>query len=85
MKLVRVFWRDSSEASGWQRISELEPDCLEMESVGWLLDEKPDQITLAGHVGYDADGKAEQACSVMTIPVQAVTGMEILEPGGLDK
>lgn len=78
--LIRVTWVDSSSPSGWERLKAvLEPYDMTHESVGWLLKETDDRITIAAH--FQVNGVDENPCvdGVMTIPIVAITKRSVLE------
>lgn len=69
-RLVLIEWHDSRRGEGWTRLEDLKTEhrfstCL---SVGWILFEDSDAITLAGHIGNNP----EQCCGDMTIPVCSI-------------
>ncbi len=74
MKLVYIEWIDSHSGRGWRNVDDIKPTCapLPCRSVGWVLQETKEAITLAPHVAGN-DTIVEQACGDMTIPKKAVT------------
>ena len=67
--VVRVDWVDSARNAGWHapRFAREKRD-LRCSSVGWLVDDTPDEITVASHIAWP-DG---DVCDTMTIPRCAV-------------
>ena len=79
-KLVHITWTDSSIAdTGWGYLDGMEPlPPTRVESVGWLIDETHDYITIAG-------GLADtQVLGRMTIPkvaiIEPVTRLAAIRP-----
>ena len=76
-----VEWIDSSGASGWQPIEDaalVEPDpCM---SVGFVIGETPDHLTLLQSVTNRKSGK-NHADHVLTIPKCSIIRMVVLRKG----
>lgn len=73
-KLIYLEWVDSAGADGWQPIRDYTPSPMRIRSVGWLMDETVDHITLVGHLAREDDtGAPTEAHGWMTIPKCAVT------------
>lgn len=66
--LVHVRWVDSTWEGGWVTIDGIIHDPDICESVGWLVRETRDVVTVAGHRSPATNG----FCGVMTIPRVAV-------------
>jgi hypothetical protein len=76
--LVRVTWLDSSGPSGWNRLkSVIGPFDLTCESVGWLMEDTPDRVTLCAHVAI-SDPDNPIVDGVMTIPKCAIKRRKVL-------
>lgn len=76
--LVRVSWVDSYGPRGWSYLRPvIEKHDMTIESIGWLIQDEPDRITLAAHIQMSgiADGNPS-VDGVMTIPRQAITEMQ---------
>lgn len=67
-KLVMVEWLDSRRGEGWVRLDELESTLTKCRSVGWIIAQDKESLTLAGHLG---DNPA-QCCGDLTIPKRAI-------------
>ena len=52
--LVIVKWRDIVATAGWEKV----PTCPAFFSVGWLINDDPDTLTIA--MTYDPDGSIEE-------------------------
>jgi len=81
MDIVLVEWLDSRHGEGWIRLEEVQADLAptRCESVGWLISQDNDSITLAGHC---ADNP-KQVCGDMTIPAKAVLSITRLQKLGV--
>lgn len=78
MKLVLVEWVDSAHSSGWHILDEISKlDSLQCRSVGWVLTDTKEQITLISSIASDPD----QACGSMVIPRRAITKLTTLRKG----
>jgi hypothetical protein len=78
-EVLFVRWIDSCEAAnGWHQIDDIKFDVnLECQTIGFLLDDRKDRITLAGSVGLNAEGDgAETADLGITIPKSAIIEMK---------
>lgn len=81
MKLVQVKWVDSHSFDGWATLEQLKEyhivsTCI---SIGWLLNDEKDSITLVPHINFDKEGETINQCSGdMTIPRVAVTEIKEL-------
>jgi hypothetical protein len=70
--IVLVVWEDSLGCpQGWQRFEECEPSTVTIRSVGWILRETEEAITLCPHIGK-VDGEENQGQGIMTIPKRCV-------------
>lgn len=71
--LVRVTWVDSHGPHGWTYLKDaVAPHDLTCESVGWLIDDGEDRITIASSVS--APAADNPACDgILTIPKCAIT------------
>jgi hypothetical protein len=66
MKLIAVEWIDSSGANGWNRVSETPQAPERIRSIGWVIAESDESITIAPHMTTDQD---DQNCmGALTIP-----------------
>jgi hypothetical protein len=75
-QLVYLEWVDSAGGQGWQRTEDYTPGLILVRSIGWLMDETEQHVTLAGHLGREddrAEGDTSQAHGWMTIPKGAIT------------
>jgi hypothetical protein len=77
MKLVYVEWLDSLGCDGWQRVETLAEDGNMLhKSVGWLLTDKKEFITIVPHLRMnEKSGRGD-----MQIPRPAITKIKTLKP-----
>ncbi len=67
--IVQVKWLDSyGVQSGWQDISEYKANKLEITSVGKVIYEDDDVISLAHNFADETENTCMQANGIMTIP-----------------
>ena len=81
LRLVRIDWVDSHSSRGWQQIEDIGEarGGLHCSSVGWLLAEGKETVTIAAHLGLSNDRRTvTQGHSDMTIPRVAITKMRFL-------
>lgn len=78
--LLLVRWVDStSPRSGWIRLQKWEGvGSLECVSVGYLISEEANALTLAPHLAYPDDPEQCQGNGIITIPRGAVISAERL-------
>lgn len=74
--IVCIKWLDSYGAeSGWQRINDFTANKLEITSVGKIIYENEDVISIAGNFAEETDNTEAQANGIMTIPKACVTSI----------
>lgn len=73
--LVLVEWMDSRRGEGWVRLDELAGTVMKCQSVGWVISQDKESLTLAGHLGKDPD----QCCGDLTIPQRAINSIRKLK------
>ena len=74
-KLAKVCWIDSRGASSnWRHFEDIaeDSDICRCWSVGWVISETDEKITICPNIGHDPD----QGCGEMSIPKIAVVSME---------
>ena len=64
MKIVVIDWVDSVRAFDWTLIEDVDEKSLDCISVGFLLKETDNHVTIAQNYGI----KPEQVCNLITIP-----------------
>ena len=64
MRIIKINWVDSVRASDWTLLEDVDDKLLDCVSVGFLIKETNEQITIAQNYGI----KPEQVCNLMTIP-----------------
>ena len=64
MKIVVIDWVDSVRAFDWTLMEDVDEKSLDCVSVGFLLKETDEHITIAQNYGI----KPEQVCNLITIP-----------------
>ena len=62
--IVIIEWVDSVRASDWTYVEDVDEKPMDCISVGFLLKETEDSVTIAQNYGL----KPEQVCNIMTIP-----------------
>ena len=68
LPLVQITWLDSCAQADWLHAAEADMPVAEITSVGWLLQDTPQQITIAQSV--DWEGKTGER---LTVPRGVVT------------
>lgn len=80
--LVQVLWVDSADpGSNWvsvEQLSDYPNGSLDCVSIGWLISEGSESITLASHI-TDPEEEASEACGILTIPKLAILAARELE------
>jgi hypothetical protein len=74
-KMVHIRWIDSNYSAGWEFLPKEAPKTTIVESVGFVLFENDEAITLTGNYSQAFDETPEQANGVMTIPKCCVEGI----------
>lgn len=70
--IEQIEWLDSFGCtSGWSAIQPIET-CLICHSVGYVISENENAISLANSIALETDHTVEQANGVMTIPKVAI-------------
>jgi hypothetical protein len=75
IKAVFLEWDDSHHLKdGWQPVAALEDNCSPFlcQSVGFVVRETRDHITIVAHIGVDAAGRIEAGIGNMTIPKKII-------------
>jgi hypothetical protein len=73
LQLVLVDWIDAAGvAAHWAPLEDVKSYPQRCQSVGWLLEDEPDFIVVAPHVGLDENGWPEQVVGDMCIPRSAI-------------
>lgn len=75
MKTVKVTWVDASTKSGWTDRQDVELTPALVRSVGWLVEETKDSISLASSFGRNGPG---DFADYLTIPTSCVQSVETL-------
>ena len=63
-KIIVIDWVDSIRSFDWTLIEDVDENSLECVSVGFILKETDDYITIAQNYGLEP----EQVCNLITIP-----------------
>ena len=82
MKEVKLIeWYDSyGVSSGWEDITLFKPNDLVIKSIGFVLYEDENIISLTGNYSQETDRTAEQANGIITIPkcsVKQITSVSL--------
>lgn len=56
MKYVKIHWRDATSVDEWTDMTTISPECHMIETIGHLVIEDEDTITVA--LSFDAKGEA---------------------------
>ena len=75
---VWVEWVDSATGGGWLRFP-AEHGTIHCISLGFLIRESRDSITIAASLGFNDRDVADQACDAITIPRVAVRVFQDIE------
>lgn len=76
--LAFIEWEDSLGCpQGWQSFEDALTSCVIIQSVGWVLRESKESVTLVPHVG-SVDGNANQGQGIMTIPKRCILKREAI-------
>jgi hypothetical protein len=71
-QLVYIEWLDSAAMHGWQALGEVREHAtlVVIQSVGWVIHETDDAITLVAHIHKDVpeNGDVRLATDPLTIP-----------------
>lgn len=70
--IVIIEWVDSVRASDWTYIEDVDEKPMNCISVGFLLKETNDSVTIAQNYGL----KPEQVCNLMTIPKRSIRSIK---------
>lgn len=65
MRLVALEWLDSSSPGRWATASAIGDECAIIRSIGWVISENDESVTIASHVSQEKDPECD---GVMTIP-----------------
>ena len=77
-KLVYVQWVDSCCGSGWQTLERIRAACTKCITVGFLVHEDDECISVATTLGYH-EGEPNQTADAITIPRVAIVAWWDLE------
>jgi hypothetical protein len=74
VRLVLIEWIDAFGcASEWAELTDIPPDTLKCQSVGWLLHDTPECKVIVPHLSDPRHEHAkQQGCGDMTIPASAI-------------
>lgn len=76
--LIRVVWRDHFTTGGWKDVSDLEAQEPDLnESVGWLVTENDERLTIVQTTGLDEEQNRKVRDS-LTIEKSCIMGRERL-------
>lgn len=76
MKLYYIEWIDSTTHSGWRNIDSIGNEELTCKSIGWIVNENDESITLSSSVDSLIDEKIQHCVDAMTIPRIAIVLMQ---------
>ena len=75
-ELRKVVWLDSNQMIRWHDPEDVDYGPIKVTSVGWVLREDDESVTLSGSVVF---GKDFQAADAMTIPKCCIVSQKTLE------
>ena len=76
--LVRVSWVDSYGPHGWILLRHvLEPSSMDVVSVGWVVQDQADRLTLVAHI-QDPSHDSPNVDGCLTIPKVAIKSIVVL-------
>lgn len=80
MKEIKLIeWYDSYGVSnGWEDLSNFQPNELIIKSIGFVLYEDANIISLTGNYSKETDRTVEQANGIITIPKCCIKSVRIL-------
>lgn len=82
IELIYLEWVDAAANQGWHNLDSIRDDAtvLLIQSVGWVIRETDQAITLAAHMHKDIpeNGAVRQATDPLTIPKAAITMRRML-------
>lgn len=74
---VWVRWRDSASRDGWTSLSGYEDDVIEIDTVGFVLEDNEDRLTVGQSMDINnGDGKA---AGIMIIPRECITDIWVVK------
>lgn len=77
--LIEIEWVDSSHGGGWQFMADLDAEPQHCYTVGYLVRETDDAVTVATSVGVGNDGLVSQVCDCMTIPKSVIEKRRVIK------
>jgi hypothetical protein len=78
-ELTLLEWVDSLGCpQGWQLLEDTKAVFVRIQSVGWVIDETSEAITLAPHLGFIGE-EPNQAQGIMTIPKRCISSRTTLQ------
>ena len=77
-KMLYVVWVDSQITSfSWTYVNDIEPKIATVESIGFVVAENKETLTLAGSVSVKDDSE-NQATQIITIPKCSITKKRVI-------
>lgn len=68
LKYVEVKWMDAHSTAQWVGVDEALPPLVPCVSRGWLIEDKPSHVTLAGTLALNSTGDVSGFGEVISIP-----------------
>ena len=79
MKLCRVTWLDSKWVGGsWKFLDEIDTQPLQVESVGWIIEDTPNSLVLVHNRGGNGRDDTTDSMGAVVIPRGCVVTVEEL-------
>lgn len=67
-ELYYAQWLDSNATSGWTELKDFNEPCATIKTIGWLIFESDESITIAGSIAIPEENIPAQANCFVTIP-----------------
>lgn len=75
LKKVQVKWVDSVRSDGWQYVEDIKADCIDCETIGYLIQETSRCYCITATIGL----QPPQLCQFISIPKCAVIEFKVLD------
>lgn len=81
-KMVQVTWRDSHSSSSWADLQEVlaDMDTMDCLSIGFLVAEHPDRITLMGSMSLQNPEHVGDHLSIPRETIKSITELRLFKP-----
>lgn len=77
LKAVFIEWEDSYGCSStWQGLENYSHDILKISSIGFIIKEDENLISISGNYAPETDNTKQQANGIITIPKKCIVSMK---------